>query len=144
MLHIVNKWKINKKRCQSILYFPNVYFTWYLCAYLSVSCQRIQHYSLERITNPFYLPNYSLSPRANRLQVLVALENGEGRVSYFHTVELVIYFAFAHVVMFGNVWHIHVFVESLSRRRRRCETRAPGRTMTMDTEQSFFSVTTSI
>jgi len=57
--------------------------------------------------------NYSLSPRANRLQILVALENCEGWVSDFHTIELVVNFAFAHVVMFGNIWHIHLFIESL-------------------------------
>lgn len=69
----------------------------------------------------WYSPNYSLSPRANRFQVLVAFEDCEGRVTHFDAVELVVNFAFAHVVMFGNIWHIHLFPKSLLYRRREGE-----------------------
>ena len=49
------------------------------------------------------LPYDALGPRANGLEVLVALEDGEGRVSHLHAVELVVHFAFTHVVMLGDI-----------------------------------------
>lgn len=60
-----------------------------------------------------YSPHYSLSPRTDGLQILVAFENREGGISYFHAVELVVHFAFTHVVMLGNVRNINLFAKPL-------------------------------
>lgn len=63
--------------------------------------------------NWIYSPHYSLSPRTNGLEVLVPFQNREGGVSDLHAVELVVHFAFAHVVMLGDVRHINLFTKTL-------------------------------
>lgn len=66
-----------------------------------------------------YSPHYSLSSRTDGLEVLVPFENGEGGISNFHAVELVVHFALAHVVMLGDVRHINLFTEPLGEDERR-------------------------